>query len=133
MWNSNGNSWTSWLEIIFSGEAGHAGNTPMLGRKDALVAASKFVNEISKFPKRVSETAVATVGKLLVHPNGVNVIPGKVTLFVDIRDIHKSSRDSLVDMIKDHALNIGRESEIEVQIIEKHRVSPTFNILFYLI
>ena len=88
-----------WMTVAFEGEAGHAGNTPMDDRKDSLVAASHFVHAISSLPRQFSETAVATVGKLNVYPNGINVIPQKVELTVDIRDIHEEKRNSLVEAI----------------------------------
>src|SRR5690606_22319703 len=70
------------IEMTFLGKAGHAGNTPMDDRQDALLAASDFVVAINKLPHQYSDSAVATVGKLNVEPNGVNVIAGKVNLFV---------------------------------------------------
>ena len=112
------------LEVTFTGEAGHAGNTPMAGRKDPLVAASLFVAAIEKFPKQVSDTAVATVGKLNVHPNGFNVIAQKVILTVDIRDIFEETRDQLLDQIKAKAVKIAEERSIEVQMKLNAKIKP---------
>ncbi|PJH69327.1 Zn-dependent hydrolase, partial [Salmonella enterica subsp. enterica serovar Typhimurium] len=47
-----------------------------------------------------SDTAVATVGELNVYPNGANVIPGQVSLTVDVRDITEAQRAKLVEAIK---------------------------------
>lgn len=52
----------SWLEFDFIGEAGHAGNTPMTERQDALVAAGEFIRNIYDLPREYSDSAVATVG-----------------------------------------------------------------------
>lgn len=112
------------LEVTFTGEAGHAGNTPMAGRKDPLVAASLFVAAIENFPKQVSETAVATVGKLNVHPNGFNVIAQEVILTVDIRDIFEETRDQLLDQIKTEAVKIAEERGIEVQMNLNAKIKP---------
>ncbi|MCM3403744.1 M20 family metallo-hydrolase [Cytobacillus oceanisediminis] len=112
------------LEVTFTGEAGHAGNTPMAGRKDPLVAASLFVAAIEKFPKQVSDTAVATVGKLNVHPNGFNVIAQKVILTVDIRDIFEETRDQLLDQIKTKAVKIAEERSIDVQMKLNAKIKP---------
>lgn len=113
-----------WLEFIFDGVAGHAGNTPMNDRKDALIAASEFILEVSKLPNTVSDSAVATVGKLNVEPNGVNVIPGKVTLYVDIRDIFKDTRDDLVNKVLATSKKIAEKYNIHVDYSEKARISP---------
>lgn len=112
------------LEVTFTGEAGHAGNTPMAGRRDPLVAASLFVAAIENFPNRVSDTAVATVGKLNVHPNGFNVIAQEVILTVDIRDIFEETRDQLLDQIKIEAMKIAEERSISVQMNLNAKIKP---------
>lgn len=114
----------SWLEIEFKGLAGHAGNTPMNDRQDALVAAGRFVSEIETLPSTVSDTAVATVGKLSVSPNGANVIPESVKLIVDIRDIHEDTRELLIDKIRKQAKQISDERGIEVFIERTSSVKP---------
>lgn len=113
-----------WLEFTFVGEAGHAGNTPMDDRKDALVAASEFIGGVHKLPDSISNSAVATVGKLNVAPNGVNVIPGSVTLYVDIRDIFKDTRDNLVDQVLKLAEEVADRHQVSVAHKEKMRVAP---------
>jgi acetylornithine deacetylase/succinyl-diaminopimelate desuccinylase-like protein len=77
-------------ELAFEGRAGHAGTTPMSGRKDALVAAAERVLSI-RDAARAIEGAVATVGKLEVEPGGSNVIPDRVRISVDARapDMHR--------------------------------------------
>ncbi|MEH7385991.1 M20 family metallo-hydrolase [Bacillus sp. JJ1521] len=113
-----------WLKVKFSGRAGHAGNTPMDDRRDALVAASQFIYEVQSLPSRVSSSAVATVGKVDVLPNGVNVIPGEVRLTVDIRDINKETRDQLVDLVIEKAKSISTTNGIDLQYEETLREAP---------
>ncbi|MFB4159551.1 Zn-dependent hydrolase [Geomicrobium sp. JSM 1781026] len=110
--------------ISFQGTAGHAGNTPMTDRQDALVAASQFVRAVYDLPTRVSDTAVATVGKLDVSPNGSNVIPGEVTLVVDVRDIHREPRDQLFQAVKEVAQQAGDELDVCVTFTETLNIEP---------
>lgn len=112
------------LWVQFNGEAGHAGNTPMGQRLDALAAASEFMTELEKLPGRFSETAVATVGKIDVHPGGSNVIPGRVELIVDVRDIYLESRDSLLATIEELAVKIAERRGLQVVLDTKLRVDP---------
>lgn len=114
----------AWLEVEFVGEAGHAGNTPMIGRKDCLVAAADFLQSIPEFPKGVSDTAVATVGKMDVFPNGANVIPEKVKMLVDIRDIKEEPRDRLIDLIIEQAEKIAAKHDIFSNIKLNTRIQP---------
>ena len=114
----------AWLEVEFVGEAGHAGNTPMIGRKDSLVAAAEFLQSIPEFPKAVSDTAVATVGKLDVFPNGANVIPEKVKMLVDIRDIKEEPRDLLIDQLVEQAKTIAAKNDIHLNVKLNTRIQP---------
>lgn len=75
----------SQLTVTICGRAGHAGTTPMDRRSDALIAATKVIQQIPQFAIDAGEATVATVGKLQVFPNGANVIPDKVIFTVDIR------------------------------------------------
>ena len=113
-----------WMEITFLGEAGHAGNTPMGDRNDALIAASDFIRQVEHLPVEVSDTAVATVGRLDVEPNGINVIPGKVSLTVDIRDIFSETRDRLVNKVVELAEKVAEERGIKLETHENIRIMP---------
>lgn len=104
-----------WLKFTFEGQAGHAGNTPMDDRQDALVAASEFIFTLSAIPRQVNESAVATVGKLVVEPNGVNVIPGKVALYVDVRDIQEETRKEVVARILRLSEDLSKKHSVQVQ------------------
>lgn len=113
-----------WLEITFKGVAGHAGNTPMNDRNDALVAASEFILTVSKIPSTISDTGVVTVGKMHISPNGVNVIPGEVRLYVDIRDIYQETRNKLVDIVINEAKRIGKKHQISLSYKKTMEEAP---------
>ena len=74
-------------EITITGEANHAGSTIMADRKDALVAASRFIAQVPEVVKaNGNDYTVATVGTIKVQPNSVNVVPGSCTFNLEIRD-----------------------------------------------
>lgn len=114
----------AWLELEFTGEAGHAGNTPMIGRKDPLVAAAEFIQGIPDFPAQVSGTSVATIGKMEVFPNGINVIPEKVVLHADIRDIKEETRDKLLEQIKQYAEEVAGRRNVKLAIKQNTKIMP---------
>ncbi|GKV57201.1 hypothetical protein NCCP2222_31480 [Sporosarcina sp. NCCP-2222] len=113
-----------WMNFTFDGEAGHAGNTPMDDRRDPVVAAGAFVHQLADLPRRYSETAVATVGKLNVYPNGINVIAQKVELTVDVRDILLEERKQLVEAIIETAQAAGKQYNVSVSYDEMLAVDP---------
>lgn len=71
-------------EIRITGETGHAGTVPMIGRKDALVAASRIIAAVSDAACVIPELR-ATVGQITVKPGAVNAIPSGVRFPLEIR------------------------------------------------
>jgi allantoate deiminase len=78
-------------QLTFTGEAAHAGTTPMDHRKDALVAASVFVQAVADYAESQAGL-VATVGRLTVQPGAANVVPGEVILSLDVRHARDADR-----------------------------------------
>ena len=79
----------------FSGEADHAGTTPMDERSDALARAAEYVLRVRDSASAIEE-AVATVGELTVEPGAANVVPSRVLLTVDARAPDQQRLDRLV-------------------------------------
>lgn len=73
------------IDIIITGEANHAGPTPMSTRKDALMAAAEIMLEIKEYVTSYGDPAVATIGTISIHPASKNVIPGIAKFSIDIR------------------------------------------------
>jgi allantoate deiminase len=85
-------------ELVFVGDAGHAGTTPMVGREDAFVSAAEAVLRIRDAARGI-EGAVATVGQATVEPGGSNVIPNRARISVDARAPDSERLDELVAAI----------------------------------
>jgi allantoate deiminase len=92
--------------VTFTGQAGHAGTVPMLGRRDALAAAAEFVLAVEA-DAGAHEGVVATVGQVAVHPGASNVIPGAVELSLDVRHADESVRAGHTRRILDRADEIA--------------------------
>jgi allantoate deiminase len=107
-------------ELRFTGQANHAGTTPMHLRQDALAAASEWITAVETFArKHVSASGesglVATVGKLRVEPNAGNVIPGSVVLSLDVRDASDGERQSAVAVLLDEAVRIAQRRGVHCE------------------
>lgn len=112
-----------WVEMTIEGVSEHAGATPMSMRQDALTGASEIILEIEKV-MREHMPAVATVGKLHVEPNGINVIPGKVVFTVDLRDIDEQCIHSFEQEIIHIAQKITEQRGLKLTYRELQRVMP---------
>jgi allantoate deiminase len=86
------------LEITVTGQAGHAGTTPMDRRADALVTAARIIGQLPELAIGKGEGTVITTGRLQVFPNGANVIPDKTVFSVDIRS---GKEENVLQVIED--------------------------------
>lgn len=104
------------VEIV--GQADHAGTTTMAERSDALVAAAEFVTAIERAAAQHGspDDLVATVGKLEVTPNAPNVIPGKVTLTIDIRAEDDDQIESIIDRARQSLDQIQSERPVDTRL-----------------
>ena len=69
--------------VDLAGQADHAGTTPLALRQDPMLDLARLVLDARTAAER--HGALATVGKILVDPNGVNAIPSRVTAWLDAR------------------------------------------------
>jgi allantoate deiminase len=99
--------------LTFTGVAAHAGTTPMGSRKDALAAAAVFVQAVEAYAGS-HEGLVATVGQLIVQPGAANVVPGEVTLTLDIRHAVDADRILASERLLDDAARIATRRSIAV-------------------
>jgi allantoate deiminase len=106
-------------EVSFTGQANHAGTTPMAMRQDALTAAAEWISFVETYgrnaPTNAEAALVATVGKIKIEPNAGNVIPGHVRLSLDVRDAKDSVRDAAVTALLDAASTIANRRGLQVE------------------
>ena len=72
-------------EFTFTGQAGHAGTTPMKYRKDALYAAVRTIQYLHDELDQLDGKLVYTTGKISAHPNIHTIIPDEVKFTLDAR------------------------------------------------
>lgn len=105
------------LSVTLEGMANHAGTTPMNLRHDALVGASKIITFIEHCAKHEAfDSTVATVGKIWCFPNVTNVIPGKVTFTVDIRDIKEEGIERIEQLLREKVKQVSKEHGLNYSI-----------------
>ena len=80
----------SWTEYTVTGQSNHAGTTPMHLRHDAGFAAASIATHVRGLATRMGDGQVATVGRLELHPDLVNVVAGSAVLTVDLRNTDES-------------------------------------------
>ena len=83
--------------VDLPGAANHAGTTALDDRDDALLAATLVVQEARRAAEHHS--CVATVGKLVVEPGGVNAVPSHVTAWLDARGADERAVHAAVEQV----------------------------------
>jgi allantoate deiminase len=102
------------LEFTFTGQANHAGTTPMSLRRDALAGAAEWIGAIER---RAQTTAglVATVGAIQAKPGAVNVIAGEARLSLDVRHQNDEARSFAVDYFVRQAEDVAGRRGLRVR------------------
>lgn len=101
-------------EVAVEGFANHAGTTPMNKRHDALLSASKFIIAVNEVVNSFEGRQVGTVGKISAEPGAINVIPGKVILSLEMRDLSSEKIARMFKEVERRAEEIGKISNTKI-------------------
>lgn len=80
----------SWTELTITGQSAHAGTTPLRLRRDPGLVAAEIAVGVRAIARDMGGTQVATVGRIDVRPNLVNVVPSSVVMTVDLRNTEEA-------------------------------------------
>lgn len=113
------------FRVTVTGLADHSGATPMYQRHDALVASAMIIEDLHHAAcKEMMYGTVGTVGKLDVSPNAMNVIPGLVRFYVDIRGIDTDSIHRVATRLTDSVRKVGNEHDVQIALEPMTAESP---------
>ncbi len=112
-----------WM-VTFTGKANHAGTTPMNQRQDAMLAAAKFVVETNRIARSIEGRQVATNGKINALPGAPNVIPGKVEMTLEIRDLDFEKMLAVFDKIELADKTIEKETGVAISYSDLNEDIP---------
>ena len=104
----------NWWDVAIEGFANHAGTTPMDKRQDALLAAAHLIIAVNEVVTGVPGSQVGTVGRIRAEPGAPNVIPGKVVMSLELRDLSAGKIDSLFHEITKKAAIIGEQTGTKI-------------------
>jgi N-carbamoyl-L-amino-acid hydrolase len=108
----------NWWDVTIEGFANHAGTTAMNNRQDALLAAAKFIEAVNRIVTSVPGRQVGTVGRINAFPGAPNVIPGKVVLSLELRDLDAAKIKMLYEKIYAEAQEIAKASKTKFDFKE---------------
>jgi N-carbamoyl-L-amino-acid hydrolase len=97
-----------WWDVTIQGVPNHAGTTPMNRRRDALLSAAEFALAVNRVATSMPGRQVATVGRIRAEPGAPNVIPGKVVMSLEIRDLAAEKMAAVYDAVRAEADKIAQ-------------------------
>jgi len=117
----------NWWDVTIEGFANHAGTTPMNKRQDALLSAAAFIQAVNTIVTGIPGRQVGTVGRIQALPGAPNVIPGKVILSLELRDLESPKINQIYEKIVHEAQQIGRahQTSFQFQEINTNIPAPT--------
>jgi N-carbamoyl-L-amino-acid hydrolase len=87
-------------------------------RKDALQVATQLMQEVVASALRHGPHGRGTVGMVQVHPNSRNVIPGRVTFSMDMRNATDALVDQQVTEVKALAAKLAADTGMRIDIVQ---------------
>ncbi len=104
-----------WWDVTIDGFANHAGTTPMNRRRDALVAAARLTLAINQVALEMPGRQVATVGRIRAEPGAPNVIPGRVVMSLEVRDLELAKMEQVFAEIEMRAAKIADQTGTSIR------------------
>jgi N-carbamoyl-L-amino-acid hydrolase len=105
-------------EVSVRGSANHAGTTPMEERRDALTAAAKLTLAVREEVMAVPGRQVGNVGFVKALPGAPNVVPGRVEMPIELRDLDPAVIDDMRRRIGQRAAAIAEDDRVSIDILD---------------
>ena len=108
------------LKARFTGEAGHAGTTPMRLRRDAVAAAAQAILAVERVCAGGQSDLVGTVGRIITSTSAFNVIAGEAEIGIDVRAGLRSVRDAAAKEIREQleAIAATRRVGLDFSVVQ---------------
>ena len=101
--------------ITWSGQAAHAGSTPMDKRRDALAGAAKLALEIRDIARATGDGAVCTSGGVVCKPGIVTSVVETAEQLLDQRHLDAARLGSMLADAKSASERFAAEESIDVE------------------
>jgi len=114
----------SWTGYTVTGQSNHAGTTPMHLRHDAGYAAARIATHVREVAECMGDRQVATVGRLELHPDLVNVVAGSAELTVDLRNTDETLLRAAEADVAAFVAGLAADEGVEVEATTLARFEP---------
>jgi len=114
----------SWRELTIVGQSNHAGTTPMNLRHDPAYVVGAVTVFLRQLAYRYGGDQVCTVGKVDLTPNLVNVVPGRATMTIDVRNTDEKTLQRAEAEIEQFLNTIAAQEGVSIEWRTLARFEP---------
>jgi N-carbamoyl-L-amino-acid hydrolase len=101
-------------QVTFTGQAAHAGSTPMDKRRDALAGAARLELEIRQIAERTGDGAVCTMGGVVTKPGIVTSVVETAECLLDQRHLDATKLAEMLSNAEAASRRFAQEEDVEV-------------------
>jgi N-carbamoyl-L-amino-acid hydrolase len=113
------------VQVTCTGQADHAGTTPMHLRRDAGSALIKYCHDLTqRFAQVRGPNSVWNFGQVVFEPGAGNVVPSAARALVEFRDPAEATLDRMHAAIQAAVATAHGQGGVGVQATELMRISP---------
>lgn len=111
--------------LIFTGQADHAGTTPMERRRDGFLAGAEYATKARDLVvKRGGGRSVTNVGVVYVHPGVTNVVPARCELVHEMRSPDAAVLEALWRACSSLGRRVAKRRHVGVEIRPLSTTAP---------
>ena len=114
----------SWQEVRITGQSNHAGTTPMRLRHDAGYCAAAIGHFLRQLAKEMGGSQVATMGKVDLHPNLINVIAARAKVTVDLRNTDDALLAQAERRFAEFLTQLAADERVKIEATSLARFAP---------
>ncbi|MCY3987459.1 MAG: hydantoinase/carbamoylase family amidase [Gammaproteobacteria bacterium] len=112
-------------EVVFTGQADHAGTTPMGLRRDAAAALYAFAGDLARFCRdEGSDRTVWNLGTAAMDPGAYNVVTRQARLGVEYRDPSEAVLDRIRQYIGESAARVAKRHRVSAKVTDGAGIRP---------
>ncbi|MDE2305062.1 MAG: Zn-dependent hydrolase [Gammaproteobacteria bacterium] len=114
-----------WLDVVLTGQACHAGPTPMEVRRDPWRAAAPIVEGAYRLAADLAPWGRATIGDVKIRPGSRNTVPDRLAISFDLRHPEPAKLEAMVSRFRALVADCAARARVEPAIETVWHMPPT--------
>lgn len=110
--------------LELTGRSGHAGATPMQGRRDPMLGFAQVARMVEAVARASAGAVRGTVGWVSASPGAENVIPASVRFSIDVRSVDGASLDGALQEVYTELKRVCAERDLSFKVLTEQHTEP---------